>query len=520
MNDKYKNAMSKINASEELKNIIALKMKEAQKMHTSKEEKRFKIKEWLIKIAAVAGIVTCGGIAYAGIKGKTIGTIRFSENYEIYEEEIENKYLEKDGNIVKLKSYVCDDGFLVLKFNITLSDKETEELTYLAFNDEIITDDGYEHTHLSGANYNLIIDGENYWLRGKTDHETNEINEKEYEFYQLYFLTDYILAGKEKFTITLNNVILSLEGDRKLISMDGGFEIEISKEKALKNTTKFEGNSETITYKKLSKTIDSVSITPLQNIVKISNVLDITDRKSSSEDWIGTEIYKVYDQKGNEISEFDTIPYSALQYSDGTIEEIGIELIYDEAYRKDFNEKGCAAVKELATEYIAIEQSKDITELNIEVLRTDGFFNGDYEEVRKIGAYHIDLKSGIVTAQSTDEIILTHKIDVSEIEEFTIEIPDDFKGKYTITKYSDINNELMGNHTEYRLEFENEEGYKGYIIFYLVKDDIRQEAIDILYNDGFSIIDKNERYTLVLGIWVSDDYYNEIKGIIDSVKLK
>ena len=468
MDNKYNKAISKINASEELKTNIILKMKEEDQKYTTKESYILKLKELTLKLIALSGILACGGVAYAAIANRTIDGINFSENYAKYEKQIENHYIEKDGNIVTLKSIVCDDGFLIMNFGITLSDKETDGLMYLAFNDELITDGGYEHTNLSGANYNLIIDGKKYWLRGSTTNEIKSINEKEYELYQIWFLPDEILNDKNTFTVTLNNVILSLNDDTKLITMDDGFEIDVSKEKALENTTKFNGNNATVKYKSLSKTIEQVSITPLQNIVKISNVRDIIDGESLvyllSDNYIGDIRYKVYDQNGNEISVFDTKSYLALEYEDGTIEEFGLDLGYS-IYDRDFTN-----VKEISTEYLVIEQNKDITELNIDLYEENEY----YEEVRKIGNYHIDLTNQDATAKSTDEIIssnkekimqekLEHEINIEDIKEFNIEIPNKLDGKYKITKYKNGGPISIdeGKTTTYYLDF----GYKWRISF-------------------------------------------------------
>lgn len=531
INNKYNKTISKINASEELKSNIILKMKEEEKKYIAKESHILKLKNLIIKLIAVSGILACSGVAYAAIADRIIAGINFSENYEKYEEQIENQYVEKDGNIVTLKSIVCDDGFLVMNFRITLSDKETEGLTYLSFNDEVITDGGYEHTNLSGANYNLIIDGEKYWLRGSTTNEIKGINEKEYELYQIWFLPDEILNNKNTFTITLNNVILSLNDDTKLITMDNGFEIEVSKEKTLENTTKFNGNNATVTYKKLSKTIEQVSITPLQNIVKISNVRDIIDKESlvylPSDNYIGDIRYKVYDQNGNEISEFDTKSYLALKYEDGTIEEFGLDLGYS------INDRDFTNVKEISTEYLVIEQNEDITELNIELYEENQY----YEEVRKIGSYHINLTNQHVTAKSTDEIIqsnrekimqeeLEHEINIEDIKEFNIEIPGEFEGKYKITKYENGGPISIdeGKTTTYYLDF----GYNGKLAFYLIEHDLKDEEVKELNNKSdkeyFMIIDKNQKYSLVAE-FITDDvsydnFYNDVKDIIGSIKLK
>lgn len=530
MNNKYNNAISKITAGEELKNNVILKLKEIEQGNTKHEGNTIKLKSIII-LAALISALAFGGIAYAFITGEIIAGIKFSSNYEEYEEKIENQYIEKDGNSVTLNSLISDDGFLVLHFNITLSDKGTEELTYLSFNDEIITEDGYDRTNLSGANYNLIIDGEKYWLRGSTANEMQKINEKEYEFYQIWFLSNEILNNKNTYTVTLNNVILSLNDDEKLITMDDGFEIEVSKEKALQNTTKFDLNDVSINYKTLSKSIEEVAITPLQNIVKISNVRDIVDEESlvylTSDNYIGNITYRVYDQNGKEISEFDTKSYLALEYEDGTREQFDLDCGYS------IDDRDFTNVKEISTEYLVIEQNQDITELSIEVIETNDY----YETERKIGIFHINLTNQAAKAESTNEILssnkeeimqeeLEHTIDISDIKEFTIEIPKSFEGKYKVKKYENSGPILMedGKTIAYYLDF----GYDGELALYLTEKNVRKEELEEL-NYGsdkahFKVIDRNEQYTLLLEIVTDavsyDDFYNKVEDIINSIRLK
>ena len=57
-------------------------------------------------------------------------------------------------------------------------------------------------------NYNLIIDGEEYWVRPRAPQTTTQISENEFKVYQLYFLTDKELGDKTEFTITLKDVAL------------------------------------------------------------------------------------------------------------------------------------------------------------------------------------------------------------------------------------------------------------------------------------------------------------------------
>lgn len=68
----------------------------------------------------------------------------------------------------------------------------------------------------------------------------------------------------------------------------------------------------------------------------------------------------------------------------------------------------------------------------------------------------------------------------------------------------------------------------GGLAFYLVEHDLKDEEIKELNygsdKEYFMIIDKNQKYNLVLEFKTDDisydRFYNEVKDIIDSIKLK
>ena len=219
----------------------------------------------LVFMGTVSVYAVCGGT----INGKPVLEwlgIKFSDEYENYRVEADRQELYTSTNSsIKLEATVCDDGFTVLEFNIKLSDEDIKQMKigetlspeetfwdiennkpldvepiFLSFNDRIISDE--TGTYIDSLNnFNIIIDGEEYWLRPRTAQTVTQISESEFKVYQMYFLTDKELNGKEEFTITLENVCvrsgkaITNEG-WEFVQAKGQFDIKVSKENAVKNT--------------------------------------------------------------------------------------------------------------------------------------------------------------------------------------------------------------------------------------------------------------------------------------------
>lgn len=401
----YKNTISKIETSKEFKNKLIETMNNRQSEINAKENKKYvrksKVKKTITSIVGILGLLLSGGLVYAGVTGNLkLGDtgIEFSQNIKEYQEQ-ENQKIEYKGNTIELTSKVCDDGFVILQFDVTLSDEqsklaeETIGLQYVSFNDELVNEYGIEEPRLAGANYNLIIDGNKYWLRGATDSQIiTNIENKNYTVYQLWFLSDAEIGNKEKFTITLDDVRIMV--GEQLINFNGKFDIELSKTKTLENTITYNLNNVAINYGRLTANIEKIIESPMQTLIKIRRTLDDVTSKNlitlSENDYIGNLKYEIYDQNGNPISEYDLITKYVYYYKDGTIKEIddeeGIE--YDGFYKYD------------TEEYIAIAQNEKVTNLEIKVFEINEY-NGI---TRNIGEYNIDLTNGKTTTQNKNEI--------------------------------------------------------------------------------------------------------------------
>lgn len=537
--NKYKNAISKVKTSNEFRNKLIESMNTRQIEINLVEDKKYirknKFKKALASIVEILGLLLGSGLTYAGITGNLKfgeSGIEFSKKIEEYQVQ-ENQKLEYNGNIIELKSKVCDDGFVILQFDVTLSDEmskfseESYGLQYVSFNDEPITEDGIEVTRLSGANYNLIIDGKNYWLKGATDSQIiSNIENKNYTLYQLWFLSDTEIGNKQEFTITLNNVCLMV-GD-KLINFDGKFDVDLSKANAMNNSITYNPDNATIKYERLTYHIEKIIESPMQTLIKVRQTLDNTTSKnvlmSSEDDYIGDLIYEVYDQNGNQISKYDIITKYVFYYKDGSIKELDDEeeFEYDGFYKYDIEG------------YIAVGQNDKITNLKVDVFELN-----EYKGItRNIGEYNINLKNGKVSTQNKNEITKIDedaaitwdidKISTKEIEGFSIDIKENYEitKSYEAPNLNEISadeiNEQNATIITYEVTLKDTGSYFQLILF---KDKSVYNSYDndnyIRRNSNYQPvkIKENDKYVLVLNAFTNYNN-NIIKDVINTISWK
>lgn len=549
MENKYKETISKIQVSEELKNNIIEKMEQEQRKRNG--EIVIKIKKIISSIISIIGILACSGVVYAAVTGRIqIGErgIVFSDKYVEYEQKVENQYIEKDDTRVELVSNMCDDGFLVLQFEVELSDaiaeKENGGLAYLSFNDKLINEEEYKYLNLNGANYNLVIDGKEYWLKGATDSQIIEnIRNKNYTVYQLYFLPSDVVESKETFTITLDDVIIAIAPDEgEFLEIDGSFEIEVSKEKAIQNTTTITNDEASVVYERLTHKIEKVSQTPMQTIIKVSSLLtDATLRNSTyllAEDYIGTIEYKIYDQNDNELFVYTCI--NKYEYYDEneiiktlSINEIG-EVEEPNGYDKTRME-----------EYIVTERNEELKTLRIEVYEINEY----YGRTRNIGTHIIDLENEKISCENKNKIIAMNEnatvnydngnnILAKDIEYFDIEIEEEndityynmnYEFEYntaiddfSYVLYDDID-EQNATIIQYYISTWGDDSKAFYIILFKDKSlfDIYCEERSKEYAAPDIIeIDENDEYKIAVVIDIENIEIEDIRYITDTIKLK
>lgn len=345
----------------------------------------------LVFMGTVSVYAVCGGT----INGKPVLEwlgIKFSDEYENYRVEADRQELYTSTNSsIKLEATVCDDGFTVLEFNIKLSDKDIKQMKigetlspeetfwdiennkpldvepiFLSFNDRIISDE--TGTYIDSLNnFNIIIDGEEYWLRPRTAQTVTQISESEFKVYQMYFLTDKELNGKEEFTITLENVCvrsgkaITNEG-WEFVQAKGQFDIKVSKENAVKNTKVIIPKYEDIREKDMTKNIDKIWVTALQTIVRVRTTYEDVSlnrlENTKNIDYIDTNVYDVYNEKEEKLSSHAYETKRIVTYSDGKTEE------WEQGDIGTSNNFTNAKIE--LTEYIIIEKD-ETKEINITV---------------------------------------------------------------------------------------------------------------------------------------------------------
>lgn len=338
--------------------------------------------------------------------------LKFSDEYENYKDNDVFQEVKNAETSVDLISTVCDDGFTILEFDVKLSKDDKEELR---LGESIITDEDLEDAkkldekYIGTINYsdkyntlmrfksvvntirlefnknigelkrdyNIIIDNEKYYV--KNQQKVLKVSDYEYIVYQMYFLTDEVLQNKNTFTLTLElneianrgdeenykgsakGVIVNTTHNKKSISIDGKFNVEVSKEKALENTKKIEPDNTIARYKNMSKNITEIKVTPLQIIVKLETKIENVSSSSlageNDKDYIGRIDYNVSDDKGNELLKYSFESKRTITYSNGKVEEWRPG---DIKTNKTFSGATMSLV-----EYIIIEKADDVKQINI-----------------------------------------------------------------------------------------------------------------------------------------------------------
>ena len=369
----------------------------------------------VLTIVASLIVILLGSIGvYAVIGEKITGKpiiewlgIKFPDEYADYRQEVTGQDLSNQETTVSLTGTVCDEGFTILEFDVTLSDEDKEKLKLgekiltdeymntpaeelgiteedkqyviedyegktidsieLSLNNKLITDE--TGTYLESLNnFTIIIDGEEYWIRPRAAQTATKISDNQYKIYQLYFLTDKELGDKKEFTISLQDIVLEASdtqygSEQVFIPIDGEFNVSVSKEKTLENTNIFEPDCDDIKYKNFTGKIERVIDTPLQTIIKVSyNYEDIslqTLSQSWREDFVDILEYNAYDESGESLEILSYEVERKITYADGTTEEWAVGDIgtYLSFYNAEMD----------ITEYLVIEKRENNSKVKVEV---------------------------------------------------------------------------------------------------------------------------------------------------------
>ena len=401
----------------------------------------------LIATTVVSGAVYA--ITNIKISGKPVFkwfNINFSDEYEKYKEEVQDEIIQAPSeSSIELVSTICDEGFTILEFDLKLSEQDKK---YLKIGKPILTEEYINATDDIDSNmyesvlnektgeierkikkqvilekyagktisdsirvsYNLkpgwsenvkyvyrltnrfaIIDGEYYFIKIAPQSIT-QVSEYEYKIYQMYFLTDKELGDKTEFTLTMKDWVITTEERQTndldtYLEIDGEFNIDLSKEKAVQNSKKIQVSCNDVIYenKNLTQTIESVVVTPLQTIVKVHSIYDNVNKEkltdANNTEYIGPRAYKIFNANGEEINSFSSESKRKITYTDGKEEEWATGQI--EPTRGTFENASLEV-----TDIILIENSIDNS--SIKIVSQDGNEIKNIEYTN-IGSFEIDL---------------------------------------------------------------------------------------------------------------------------------
>ena len=364
-----------------------------QKEKEKKTEKRFHLKPVLTIFLGIIAASILSITVYASMGGTINGKpilewmgIRFSDEYENYFVPTSGQYLQAEGATLELKGSVCDEGFVVLQFNLNLDENAIAKLKEvingntnanladlefdIAFNTE-------QQDELPN-NYNVIIDGEEKWIRPRSVQQIEKVTDQQYKVYQMHFLTEKELGEKTDFTLTISNAILKNWDTGSYITFKGKLDIPLTKDPVRNHTEVIEQEEQETSYKNMTTKIEKVSVSPIQTIIKLTSVREDVSLASLENtrhpDYIPIKEYEVRNENGEIIPCISYETKREIHYADGTVEqwEQG-----DIGTAKEFY--GATMV---LTEYIAFETIPDSESVSIvPFTSTDEKENGEW--VRK-----------------------------------------------------------------------------------------------------------------------------------------
>ncbi|MCI8304720.1 MAG: hypothetical protein HFF52_08845 [Lawsonibacter sp.] len=419
-------------------------------------------KRWVAVTAAALALLACTGVAMAVLHtnmGAKDNGVQFSNDYPQYVEKVTGQVigdqdadpgaspspkteLEKldlqtngDGIQVALESYLCDEGFLDLQFRVKISGEKldafrSEEnsdwevpLTYLSFNDPVMERDGVKYVQQGGANYTLNVDGQDIWLRGRTAQSIDKVGAGEYVIQQMWFLGEDVLGSKDTFHISLGSTAIGL--GENCISMEGGFDLSVSKSKAAAATSVITLKDNSWSPRPgVTKTVEKVSQTPLQSIFRIRSVYTgVSSEQLNIDSWD----YLVYQANGQAQAAYSARTAAEIVYADGTAEQLTDPGEYD------FSRQHFEGATFITEEIIATAPVSGSV-----VLRAyDSDYAPDYR-MTVAAEYQVDLSAGTVAAKTVDTIIY---------DAGTGEMDDEYSVFYKLRYGQDVS-ETQGNQAQ------------------------------------------------------------------------
>lgn len=238
----------------------------------------------------------------------------------------------------------------------------------------------------------ITIDNKDYELKGAKI-QSNKINDYQYQVYATYsLLTLNEITKKDELDIGISGIKITNGADisnakendagmyfingadnQKMIPIDKGLNIHISKSELLKNTKVLNDFNVISRYKNYNKSVEKVIIDPLQTMVKVDTQISdvsyqfLTSGIIDDDKKFGILYYEVYDQDMNDLN-----PY---------IEEVKREVIYENGKKEEWAAGQIDTYKNFKNatmnlkDVIVVKTDANIKQLIIKPYRTLGSSN-------------------------------------------------------------------------------------------------------------------------------------------------
>ena len=384
-----KNSIEDVNIPERVQNKIHYALNHLENKSSKINYLKRIITAFVSTILALLGSVTVYAALGGTIGGKPIfeyakSTIRFSDQYEEYKQEVNGQKLKHNETTVNLISGIYDENYVLLEFDVKFSDEDKE---YLRLGKNMIEDEFIEladseiqkewlredkekeikntiNLKFNGDGKHIIIDNKRYYT-GRLQTKI-KISDNEYKVYQLNFLNNEITDGKDEITLTLKDNSIENIGDvgktvgvcnanapgnYKTFDLDGELNIKLSKNKIEGNTKIIIPDCKTSQYKNMTQKVEEIRITPLQIIVKVSIQIENVNGDNFT-DLMNKEA-KVYSDDGTELTAY-------------TNNELSVKFIYQ---GKEISEGDLYNIEDNAkieiSEIIIIEKNDNLKGLKI-----------------------------------------------------------------------------------------------------------------------------------------------------------
>lgn len=267
----------------------------------------------------------------------------------------------------RVRSYKTEDSTIedVLKEN---GIEENLETILSRYPDDITVDEVREDYYSDYGSFKKDMDKtrENYLLNRDSDFYAKEYEKAREEYTKAVAKIDSEMSPERKAERKELAILLELydraEGlSQREITMDGGFNIDLSRNAVLKDTKVIPQDAQTVTYKKMNITVDKVTVTPIQTIITLTPT--ISDASSNSmtnsnhKDFIGLIGYNIYDNKGKLLANHQFESKRAVVLADGKI----IEWYSDDIV----NNLTFSDATMILKDYIAIKTDEDFDSIEI-----------------------------------------------------------------------------------------------------------------------------------------------------------